>query len=168
MLSLIDRIEAVAERPHGNVTFISGDDHTTIGWDDLHREARGAAAALQALGVRPGDHVGLIGPTTRRLVTTIQATWLCGAARHHALPMRMGALNSSSSGPAGASTAPTPRLVVIDPTSRRSSSRRRATTPFVTLDSCSGAAPATPAANRQRPGARGAAVHLGLHLRAEA
>ena len=37
------------------------------------------AAGLQARGVRPGDHVAILGPTTRPLVTAIQATWLTGA-----------------------------------------------------------------------------------------
>lgn len=135
MLSLIDRIEAVAERPHGNVTFISGDDHTTIGWDDLHREARGAAAALQALGVRPGDHVGLIGPTTRRLVTTIQATWLCGAALvTMPLPMRMGALEQCIEQTRRRIHRSDTRLVVIDPDLAAFIQPAPGDPPFVTLD----------------------------------
>ena len=39
------------------------------------RPAR-VAAALQARGVGPGIHVALLGPTTRPLVTAIQAVWL--------------------------------------------------------------------------------------------
>lgn len=94
MLSLIDRIEAVAEKDPGQVTFVNGEDHDTLSWSVLHADARAAAAMLQARGVGPGDHVALIGPTTRRLVTAIQATWLCGAALvTMPLPMRMGALD---------------------------------------------------------------------------
>ncbi len=92
-LSLISRIESVADRGGGAVTFVAGDDHETMSWAQLHLEARAVAAGLQARGVRPGDHVALLGPTTRRLVTTIQAIWLTGAALvTMPLPMRMGAL----------------------------------------------------------------------------
>ena len=44
-----------------------------VEWARLHDDARGIAAALQARGVGPGVHVGVLGPTTRALVTTIQA-----------------------------------------------------------------------------------------------
>ena len=93
-LSLISRIESVAEHGGGKVTFVDGDDHTTLTWGQLHAEARAVAAALQARGVGPGDHVALLGPTTRRLVTAIQAIWLTGGALvTMPLPMRMGALD---------------------------------------------------------------------------
>ncbi|UDY35758.1 fatty acyl-AMP ligase [Dermatobacter hominis] len=93
-LSLISRIESVAERGQGKVTFVAGDDHETLTWGQLHAEARAVAAALQARGVGPGDHVALLGPTTRRLVTAIQAIWLTGGALvTMPLPMRMGALD---------------------------------------------------------------------------
>ncbi|RTL08878.1 MAG: hypothetical protein EKK62_05235, partial [Acidimicrobiia bacterium] len=62
-LSLISRIESVAEHGGGKVTFVDGDDHTTLTWGQLHAEARAVAAALQARGVGPGDHVALLGPT---------------------------------------------------------------------------------------------------------
>ena len=52
------------------------------------------AAALQARGVGPGAHVAILGPTTRPLVTAIQATWLCGAATVMLpLPMRLGSID---------------------------------------------------------------------------
>ena len=58
---------------------------------ELHDDARAMAAALQARGVEPGAHVAILGPTTRPLVTAIQATWLCGAATVMLpLPMRLG------------------------------------------------------------------------------
>ncbi|MGB3412861.1 MAG: fatty acyl-AMP ligase [Microthrixaceae bacterium] len=95
MLSLIDRIESVAERDHGKVTFVSGDDHDTINWSELHGDARAAAAYLQANGIKPGDHVALLGPTTRKLITAIQAVWLTGGCLvTMPLPMRMGALET--------------------------------------------------------------------------
>ena len=52
------------------------------------------AAGLQAYGVGPGDHVAILGPTTRSLVTTIQATWLAGAVVIVLpLPMRLGSID---------------------------------------------------------------------------
>ena len=94
MLSLISRIESVAESGTGRITFVDGDDHETLSWSELHREARAVAAALQARGIGPGDHVAPLGPTTRRLITTIQAIWLTGGALvTMPLPMRMGALD---------------------------------------------------------------------------
>ena len=51
------------------------------------------AAGLQTLGIGPGAHVGILGATTRRLVTAIQATWLCGATTIVLpLPMRLGSI----------------------------------------------------------------------------
>lgn len=38
------------------------------------------AAALQARGVAPGDRVAVLAPTSRRLATALQASWLTGAA----------------------------------------------------------------------------------------
>jgi fatty-acyl-CoA synthase len=94
VLSLISRIESVAETGRGTVTFVAGDDHETLTWPELHVEARAVAARLQAHGIGPGDHVALLGPTTRRLVTAIQAIWLTGGALvTMPLPMRMGALD---------------------------------------------------------------------------
>lgn len=135
VLSLIDRIEAVAERDHGEVTFVSGDVHETIRWPQLHAEARLAAAALQARGVRPGDHVALLGPTTRRLITTIQATWLCGAALvTMPLPMRMGALDQFISQTRDRIRRSDTRIVVIDADLAAFVERVEGDPPFVTLD----------------------------------
>jgi len=93
VLSLIDRIEHVAENSKGTITFIAGDDSEQASWAQLHAEARGVAAGLQARGILPGDHVALLGPTTRKLVTAIQGIWLTGATLvTMPLPMRMGAL----------------------------------------------------------------------------
>ena len=38
-------------------------------------------AALQAMGIVPGDHVAILGPTSRELMTIIRGCWLAGA--HH-------------------------------------------------------------------------------------
>ncbi len=77
----------------GEVTFVSGDEHTTLPWAELHENARGIAAALQSRGIGIGDHVALLGPTTRELVTTMQGIWLAGATMVCLpLPMRLASI----------------------------------------------------------------------------
>ncbi|MHB1139063.1 MAG: fatty acyl-AMP ligase [Microthrixaceae bacterium] len=135
MLSLIDRIEDVAGRDHGQITFVNGDVHDTIRWPQLHAEARLAAAGLQARGVRPGDHVALLGPTTRRLITTIQATWLTGAALvTMPLPMRMGALDRFIEDTRNRIRRSDTKIVVIDPELAAFVEPAPGDPPFVTLD----------------------------------
>jgi len=90
--TLAGRIVAGAARGH-DVTFVSGDLHTTVAWADVLADATAMAGALQARGIRPGDHVALLGPTTRALVTGIEAVWLAGATVVVLpLPMRMASL----------------------------------------------------------------------------
>jgi fatty-acyl-CoA synthase len=93
MHTLTERIEAAARRG-GTVTFIDGDDHTQVPWAELHEQAKAVAAELQQRhGVQPGDHVAVLGPTTRDLVTLIQASWLAGAAIVVLpLPMRLASI----------------------------------------------------------------------------
>ncbi len=93
MLTLPSRIEAAAQRGRGTITFLSGDDAEAVTWAALHADARAVAAGLQARGIGPGDHVALLGPTSRPLVTAVQATWLAGATvMVLPLPMRMGSI----------------------------------------------------------------------------
>lgn len=81
--SLLPRIHRAAAGPHA-VTFIgsasggAGAAPVRVSWKQLHEDARAAAAALQARGVAPGDHVAILGPTSRALVTAVQAIWLVG------------------------------------------------------------------------------------------
>lgn len=90
--SLPTRIVEASARPHG-VVFVSGDDPVRVPWAELHRDALEMAAGLQARDLRPGQHVAILGPTTRRLVTAIQATWLAGGAIVMLpLPMRMSSI----------------------------------------------------------------------------
>src|SRR5947209_9902597 len=91
--SLLTRIEHVAGARAGAITFVGSGPPERVEWGRLHEEARAMAGALQARGVAPGDHVALLGPTTRAFVTAIQATWLTGAAAVVLpLPMRMGSI----------------------------------------------------------------------------
>ena len=135
VLSLIDRIEDVAADPHGDITFVSGEDHTTVPWAQLHAESRLAAAVLQAHGVRPGDHVALLGPTTRKLITGIQATWLAGAALvTMPLPMRMGAIDQFIAQTRARIINSDTKLVLIDSDLAAFLEPEPGDPPFLTLD----------------------------------
>lgn len=91
--TLQQRIAAGAARGH-DVTFVSGDVHVTVSWQEVHEDAKTMSAGLQSMGVAPGDHVAILGPTSRQLVTAIQAVWLAGATVVVLpLPMRMGSLD---------------------------------------------------------------------------
>ncbi len=96
--TLAPRIEAAADRG-GTITFVTGASDgpgyssEAIPWAQLHDEARSMAAALQARGVGSGTTVGILGPTSRALITAIQATWLAGATvAMLPLPMRLGSI----------------------------------------------------------------------------
>jgi fatty-acyl-CoA synthase len=93
--SLLTRLETAAGR-EGWITFLGSagaDGAERVEWGRLHEDARAMAAALQRRGATPGAHVAILGPTTRPLVTAVQATWLCGAATVMLpLPMRLGSI----------------------------------------------------------------------------
>ncbi len=92
MQTLVDRIEQAAG-VSGSVTFVVGGDEQRVPWSQLHEEARGVAARLQAGGVGAGAHVSILAPTSRALVTMMQATWLVGGTLIVLpLPMRLGSL----------------------------------------------------------------------------
>ncbi len=82
---LLERIRKTAEGSN-TIPFVgstAGNDDkkpVTLTWKQLHQDALAMGASLQARGVKPGDHVALLGPTTRNLVTAIQAVWLAGAS----------------------------------------------------------------------------------------
>ncbi len=95
---LLDSISRVAEGSN-TITFVgsaSGNSDKkafTLTWGQLHSEAKAMAAILQAKGVKPGDHVALLGPTTRNIVTAIQAVWLAGGTVSMLpIPMRFGSV----------------------------------------------------------------------------
>lgn len=98
-LSIVDRIIAATDRPTGirfvgpSVASEAGDQF--VSWKEIHDEARVVGAALQARGLVPGDHVAILGPTSRQLITIIQGCWLAGlASMVLPLPMRMGSLDA--------------------------------------------------------------------------
>jgi fatty-acyl-CoA synthase len=90
--TLPGRISAAAERG-GTITFVTNGETVPVPWSQLHEEAKACAAALQARGIGVGSHVSLLAPTSRSLVTAIQAVWLAGATVVVLpLPMRLGSL----------------------------------------------------------------------------
>ena len=95
--STIERLEAAADGPTG-VRFVGtsvtqGGLPVHVSWRQIHDEARIVGAALQARGLIPGDHVAILGPTSRALITIVRGCWLAGAASMVLpLPMRMGSL----------------------------------------------------------------------------
>jgi fatty-acyl-CoA synthase len=96
-LSTIERLERAADTGNG-VRFVghsvAPDGPVFVPWRQVHDEARAVGAALQAKGLLPGDHVAVLGPTSRELMTVIRGCWLAGiASMVLPLPMRMGSLD---------------------------------------------------------------------------
>jgi len=116
--SVVARVEAAADSAAG-VTFLGSagnDGRERVSWSELHDDARGVAAALQARGVGPGVHVALLGPTTRPLVTTIQAVWLAGGTLVGLpLPMRLGSIEAFALATRRRIANAAASLVVVDP-----------------------------------------------------
>ncbi len=94
---LIPRLISAAT-PECGVRFLGstaqgGVDH--LSWEQLHAEARAVATRLQALGAGPGTHIAILGPSSRALVTSVQAIWLTGAtAVLLPLPMRLSSIET--------------------------------------------------------------------------
>jgi acyl-coenzyme A synthetase/AMP-(fatty) acid ligase len=79
--SIIERLERAADGAAGvyfaGASLRTDDDTNYVGWRQIHDEALAIAAALQARGVAPGDHVAILGPTSRNLMTVVRACWFC-------------------------------------------------------------------------------------------
>jgi fatty-acyl-CoA synthase len=97
--STIARLEHAADSGTG-VRFVGNSvmpdgEPVYVGWDQIHDEARSVGAALQARGLLPGDHVAVLGPTSRDLMTIVRGCWMAGiASMVLPLPMRMGSLDA--------------------------------------------------------------------------
>ena len=118
-VGIVDRIIAAADRPTG-VRFVgpsvapAGSD-SFVPWREIHDDARVVGAALQARGLVPGDHVAILGPTSRQLITIIQGCWLAGiASMVLPLPMRMGSLDAFIDSTRGRIRHGDAKLVLID------------------------------------------------------
>jgi fatty-acyl-CoA synthase len=118
-VGIIERIVAAADRPTG-VRFVGPSVAPTSGdsfvlWREIHDEARVVGAALQARGLVPGDHVAILGPTSRQLITIVQGCWLAGlASMVLPLPMRMGSLDVFIDSTRGRIRQGDAKLVLID------------------------------------------------------
>jgi fatty-acyl-CoA synthase len=116
--SVVARIEAATDSPAA-VTFLGSagrDGSERVSWRELHDDARAMAAALQARGVGPGVNVALLGPTTRPIVTAIQAVWLAGGTLVCLpLPMRLGSIEEFAQQTRRRITNAQASLVVVDP-----------------------------------------------------
>jgi fatty-acyl-CoA synthase len=117
-LSVVARLEAATDSPAA-ITFLGSagrDGRERVSWRELHDDARRVAAALQARGVGPGVHVALLGPTTRALVTTIQAVWLAGGTLVCLpLPLRLGSIEEFTAQTRRRIANAHAELVVVDP-----------------------------------------------------
>ncbi len=95
MTNLVSRLETAAAQTPRGVTFVCEDPVVRLSWAELHADAGRTAGALARHGVGVGGHVALLGPTSRKLVTTLRAVWLAGATVVVLpLPMRMSSIES--------------------------------------------------------------------------
>jgi fatty-acyl-CoA synthase len=116
--STVERLELAAERASG-VRFVG---HSVapggpvfVPWRQVHDEARAVGAALQAQGLVPGDHVAILGPTSRQLMTVVRGCWMAGlASMVLPLPMRMGSLDEFVNSTRGRIRHGDAKLVLID------------------------------------------------------
>ncbi len=97
--STIARLEAAADSGTGirfvGTSVMPDGEPVYVGWRQIHDEARAVGAALQAKGLVPGDHVAVLGPTSRELITIVRGCWMAGlASMVLPLPMRMGSLEA--------------------------------------------------------------------------
>ncbi|MEP1125134.1 MAG: AMP-binding protein [Ilumatobacter sp.] len=97
--STIARLEAAADSGTGirfvGTSVMPDGEPVYVGWDQIHDEARAVGAALHAKGLVPGDHVAVLGPTSRDLITIVRGCWMAGiASMVLPLPMRMGSLEA--------------------------------------------------------------------------
>jgi fatty-acyl-CoA synthase len=97
--STIARLERAADSGTGvrfvGASITSDDQPDYVGWGEIHDRARAVGAALQAKGLVPGDHVAILGPTSRELMTIVRGCWLAGlASMVLPLPMRMGSIEA--------------------------------------------------------------------------
>jgi fatty-acyl-CoA synthase len=99
VLSTVERLERAADAGTG-VRFVGAsvagpDGPVYVPWRQIHDEASVVGAALQARGLMPGDHVAVLGPTSRGLITAVRGCWMAGiASMVLPLPMRMGSLEA--------------------------------------------------------------------------
>jgi fatty-acyl-CoA synthase len=122
--STITRLEHAADLGTGvrfvGQSVLSGDldadgRPAMVTWREIHDDARAVGAALQAKGLLPGDHVAVLGPTSRELMTIVRGCWMAGVASMVLpLPMRMGSLDAFIDSTRGRIRHGDAKLVLID------------------------------------------------------
>jgi fatty-acyl-CoA synthase len=117
-LSTIERLERAADSGNG-VRFVghsvAPEGPVFVPWRQIQDEAGAVGAALQAKGLLPGDHVAVLGPTSRQLITIVRGCWLAGiASMVLPLPMRMGSLEEFVSSTRARIRHGDAKLVLID------------------------------------------------------
>ena len=138
--TLAARVEVATGRG-GTITFVGSGEPDVLTWAQLHEQSRAMAAVLQSRGIGPGRHVALLGPTTRQLVTAIQATWLAGAAAVVLpLPMRLGSVEEFVAQTRTRVQGSDAALVLIDPDLAAFLDPAPGDPPFVGLDEAARAA----------------------------
>jgi fatty-acyl-CoA synthase len=117
--STIERLEVAADSGNG-VTFVGASvaprgSPVFVSWREIHDDARVVGAALQARGLIPGDHVAILGPTSRALMTIVRGCWMTGiASMVLPLPMRMGSLEEFVSSTRARIRHGDAKLILID------------------------------------------------------
>jgi fatty-acyl-CoA synthase len=119
-----ERIARVAATSGGHgVTFVGSaatggpeGEPVRVSWGELFEDAARGAGALVSRGLGRSSHVALLGPTTRALVTAIEACWLLGATVVVLpLPMRLGSLEEFVGQTRDRLQAADVDLVLVDP-----------------------------------------------------
>jgi len=157
-LTLVDRIEAAqSAREAASIRFVTGDDSEVVPWGRMLQDSMAMAARLQARGVGPGAHVAILGPTSRPLVTAIEATWLCGAALIALpLPMRLASIEAFVAQTRARVATADVDLLVVDPDLMELVGPGRGDPPAVSLDDLGpahpGRGPADPGPGTAHPG----------------
>jgi fatty-acyl-CoA synthase len=117
--STIARLERAADSGAGvrfvGASITSAGEPEYVGWNEIHERARAVGAALQARGLVPGDHVAILGPTSREIMTIVRGCWLAGlASMVLPLPMRMGSIEAFIEGTRARIRHGDAKLVLID------------------------------------------------------
>lgn len=141
--TVLARLEASAGGP-GTLTFVGAavpGGAETVAWGRIHEDAQAFAAALQKRGIEPGDHVALLAPTCRALVTAIQAVWLAGGTVVCLpLPLRLGSIEEFTAQTRQRIHHADVALVVVDPELAPFIARAPGDPPVVGLDQLAGRA----------------------------
>jgi fatty-acyl-CoA synthase len=108
------RLERAAASTRG-VVFLCGHEPERVPFGQLYDEAQAVAASLQQRGIEPGDHVAILGPTSRELVTTVEACWMAGiTSMVLPLPMRLASLDEFVQGTRARMIHGDARLLLMD------------------------------------------------------